>query len=417
MSIDSSGDCKQIIEHYKILGTLGEGGMGKVYLALDERLGRKVALKVLTSDFTTNRDSLRRFKQEARITSALSHPNICILYEVGENAEGLHFISMEYVEGLTLRDMMNNAPMAISQVLEIGSQIAAALAAAHGAGIIHRDIKPENVIVRPDGYVKVLDFGVAKLTEHRTDAALGPSIHTTDPNMVVGTPRYMSPEQVRSLKVDARTDIWSLGVILYEMTTGQPPFDGATIGDLIVSVLKSEPPPLLRYSTEAPEQLQQIIQKALMKEPENRYQSVAELLADLKELKREPEVEPETLSILGEKDGGSVTSATASGRHTGARTAPQSARPTIEIGMEGRLSGIDLIVSRIKRHKRALLILLALLLAAIIVSCYLYFAQRIHAATDTIALSTFVKGDTSHRSQALKGLVATETVMIKVIEL
>jgi serine/threonine protein kinase len=391
--------------------------MGKVYLALDERLGRKVALKVLTSDFMTNRDSLRRFKQEARITSALSHPNICILYEVGENAEGLHFISMEYVEGVTLRDMMNNAPMAISQVLEIGAQIAAALAAAHGAGIIHRDIKPENVIVRPDGYVKVLDFGVAKLTEHRTDAALGQSIHTTDPNMVVGTPRYMSPEQVRSLKVDARTDIWSLGVILYEMTTGQPPFDGPTIGDLIVSVLKSEPPPLLRYSTEAPTQLQQIIQKALMKEPENRYQRVVELLADLKALKSEAEAEPETVSILGEKDSASVTPATASGRHTGARTAPQSARPTIEIGMEGRLSGIDLIVSRIKRHKRALLILLALLLAAIIASCYLYFAGGILAATYTMTVSPFVRGDAAHRPRALKGLAAKETDMIKVIKL
>lgn len=393
--------------------------MGKVYLALDERLGRKVALKVLASDFTTNRDSLRRFKQEARITSALSHPNICILYEVGENAEGLHFISMEYVEGVTLREMLTSAPMAISRVLEIGSQIAAALAAAHGAGIIHRDIKPENVIVRPDGYVKVLDFGVAKLTEHRTDAALGPSIHTTDPNMVVGTPRYMSPEQVRSLKVDARTDIWSLGVLLYEMTTGQPPFDGETIGDLIVSVLKSEPPPLLRYTTEAPAQLEQIIQKALRKEPANRYQRVAELHSDLEALQREAGAEPETVSVSGEKDGGSsVTSATASGRHKGARTAPQAARPTVEIGAEDRLSGTDLIVSRIKRHRRAMLILLALLLAAIIATCYLYFAQGIFAATDAIALKTLVKkGDAAHRPQALKGLVAKGTDMIKVIEL
>jgi Tol biopolymer transport system component/predicted Ser/Thr protein kinase len=283
----------QWIGPYKIVALLGEGGMGEVYLAEDVRLGRQIALKLLPAYFGKDEDRLRRFAQEARAASALNHPNVCVIYEVGETEDGRHYIAMEYVDGETLGQVTTSRRIGIDEVLEVTMQVASGLAAAHQVGIVHRDIKPENIMLRRDGYVKVLDFGLAKLTEQLTTNETSPAGARvkTDTGMVMGTGRYMSPEQARGLSVDARTDIWSLGVALYEMVTGRAPFEGATTGDLIVSILEREPPPLALLSPDAPAELQRIITKALRKEREERYQTAKDLLSDLKSLKQELELE------------------------------------------------------------------------------------------------------------------------------
>jgi eukaryotic-like serine/threonine-protein kinase len=277
----------QKIGHYKVIRSLGSGGMGEVYLAQDSRLGRKVALKLLPDFFTHERARLRRFEQEARLASALSHPNVCTVHEVGETEGGGHYIVMEYVEGETLRHRMNGGRMQLAEVLDIGTQIASALVAAHAQGIIHRDIKPENVMLRRDHLVKVLDFGVAKLAEPKTS---GPEDSTqalvkTGAGMVIGTVNYMSPEQARGEEVDSRTDIWSLGVMLYEMVTRRAPFEAATSSHVIVSILEKEPMSLSALNPEIPDALDWIVTKSLAKDREQRYQTVKDMLLDLKKLR------------------------------------------------------------------------------------------------------------------------------------
>jgi len=279
----------QRIGPYQIIALLGEGGMGEVYLAEDARLGRQMALKLLPACFGKDEDRLRRFAQEARAASALNHPNVCVIYEVGETEEGRHYIAMEYVDGETLRQVMTGGRTGRDEVFDVAVQVASGLAAAHRRGIVHRDIKPENIMLRRDGYAKVLDFGLAKLTQPPTTDRTAPAGARlkTDTGMVMGTGRYMSPEQARGLAVDARTDIWSLGVVLYEMVAGRTPFEGATTSDLIVSILEREPPPLARLSPDVPPELQRIITKALRKERGERYQTAESLLSDLKCLKQE----------------------------------------------------------------------------------------------------------------------------------
>jgi serine/threonine protein kinase/tetratricopeptide (TPR) repeat protein len=279
---------------YRVISHIGRGGMGEVYLAQDTRLGRQVALKMLRAELTRDADRLRRFQQEARAASALNHPNILTVYDIGQ-ADTIHFIATEYVEGETLRECIATSKMAVRHILDVAIQVANALSAAHQAGIVHRDIKPENIMLRPDGYIKVLDFGIAKFAEtlHRqplTDLeAATVELVNTEPGVVIGSPTYMSPEQARGLKVDTRTDIFSLGVVLYEMITGSPPFVGTTISDVLVSVLTAEPLPLNRYSREIPEQLQQIVSKALAKERGERFQAMTDLALDLKSLQQEQE--------------------------------------------------------------------------------------------------------------------------------
>src|ERR1700719_2430007 len=284
----------ELIGHYRIESLIGVGGMGEVYLARDERLGRKVALKVLSKRLTADETQLSRFETEARSASALNHPNILTVYEIG--AEGnRHFIATEFIEGSTLRAALARGRMNLHAALEIAVQVASALAAAHKTGVVHRDIKPENIMLRPDGYAKVLDFGIAKLTEQRPASEhyeLGTTaVLQTRPGLVLGTAHYMSPEQTRAQKVDARSDIWSLGVVLYEMVGGSPPFRGETPSDCIASILKTEPPPLSGVVSDVPLKLESILQKALRKNSEERYQTIKEMLADLRNLKGELEAE------------------------------------------------------------------------------------------------------------------------------
>ena len=283
----------QMVGHYKILAHLGAGGMGEVYLAQDTRLGRQVALKMLPKYLGGDSDRLRRFEQEARAASSLNHPNVCMVHEVGEMEDGRHYIVMEHIEGETLRQRLASKPLKLREVLDVGVQVASALEAAHAAGVVHRDIKPENIMLRRDGYIKVLDFGLAKLTEKFTERRrIEPEAPTrgmvkTDVGMVMGTIAYMSPEQTRGLDIDARTDTWSFGVVLYEMVAGRVPFAGETNSDLIVSILEREPKPLVQLSPPVPAELQRIISKALRKDREERYQVVKDLLLDLKSFKQE----------------------------------------------------------------------------------------------------------------------------------
>ena len=283
----------QTINQYKIISPLGAGGMGEVYLAEDTRLRRKVALKFLPLLLTQDKAHLRRFELEARAVAALSHPNVCTIHEVIQTREGRHCIVIEYVEGITLRDRMTTNPLKMNEAVDIAIQIASALSAAHAAGIVHRDIKPENVMLRADGYVKVLDFGLAKLTE-KADVAdsqneTRPIELKTTPGVLMGTVGYMSPEQARGLPVDARTDIWSLGVVLYELVAGRKPFDGPTPTDIIISIAEREPAALSQSAPEAVS-LEPVITKALAKDRRERYQTAQEVLTDLKDVKRAVEV-------------------------------------------------------------------------------------------------------------------------------
>src|SRR5712671_6128010 len=278
------------ISHYRILEKLGSGGMGEVYLAEDTRLGRKIALKLLAEELTQNRDRLNRFDQEAYAASALNHPNILTIYEMGDEG-GRHFIATEFVDGQTLRTRLSGAPMELAEVLNVAIQIAGALEEAHAAAIIHRDIKPENVMIRRNGHVKVLDFGLAKLMERpatdETDTeAVTRALVQTDAGMVLGTSQYMSPEQARGKPVDARTDIWSLGIVLYEMATGRAPFSGETKTDVIVAIAKADPAPLARFSASVPPEFEWIVRKALRKNIDERYQTIKEFESDLKNLRQ-----------------------------------------------------------------------------------------------------------------------------------
>jgi eukaryotic-like serine/threonine-protein kinase len=279
----------QQLGRYQVLERIGAGGMGEVYAAQDVRLGRKVALKLLAAHFMAESDRVRRFEQEARAASALNHPNILTIHEIGEQ-RGIHFMAMEFVEGETLRQRLTRGELDLPATLDIALQVTAALAAAHAAGIIHRDIKPENLMLRRDGYVKVLDFGLAKLVEPRpsfdqsADSQAAPNVDLiTEPGLLMGTASYMSPEQARGEKVDARTDIFSLSVILYEMIAGRRPFLGHNAVETLAAILEREPPPLFA----APPRLAEIVSKALNKDRAERYQQVTDLLNDLKDFKQE----------------------------------------------------------------------------------------------------------------------------------
>jgi eukaryotic-like serine/threonine-protein kinase len=344
------------IGHYEILSLIGTGGMGEVYLAQDERLNRRIALKLLpVHSYLQGKDPLRRFQQEAQAASALNHPNIITIYELGE-LDGEQFIATEFVEGETLRHHLKRPGWDLDKVLAIAIQTASALAAAHEAGIVHRDIKPENIMLRRDGIVKVLDFGLAKLAEQQLPPA-GPEaltarkVETTTPGLVLGTVKYMSPEQARGLKVDARSDIFSFGVVLYELVAGRAPFEGETVSDLIAAILKEEPPLLTKYLPTAPEELQRILGRALRKEKKARYQTIQELLSDLKALRKRLQLppKPEVPVLIGLNHAVAV------------ETADRVALTTVGTEAIRTASSAEYVVREISRHKAGAAITLAIL--------------------------------------------------------
>jgi serine/threonine protein kinase/TolB-like protein/Tfp pilus assembly protein PilF len=384
------------ISHYQVLSLLGAGGMGEVYLADDTSLRRKVALKLLPPAFTRDPERLHRFKQEARSVSALNHPNILTIYEVGVIDE-THFIATEFIDGRSLRELLHGQPLELSEALDIAIQIAAALTAAHEAGIIHRDIKPENVMVRRDGIVKVLDFGLAKLTEPVVTAKVGtetPTLvkMTTEAGRVLGTPQYMSPEQARGQKADARSDIFSLGVVLYEMLSGQPPFVGESPIEVMAAILNREPAPLNQSVAGPPDELPRIVGKALRKNREERYQTAGALLSDLKRLKEEL-----AFTAQLERAGPSIRKAV---------TAPANAVPTAAIKAATSTSNAKTNIGGVKWRKLvSLLALLALIAAAAALLAFYWRTQSTEGAIDSIAVLPFTNqnraGETDYLADGL----------------
>jgi serine/threonine protein kinase len=366
---------------YEIRSLLGVGGMGEVYLAQDSQLRRRVALKVLPPNFTLDEERLRRFKQEAFAASALNHPNILTIHEIGSEGD-TDFIVSEFIDGVSLRELMAKQPMSIGQVLDICSQIASALDAAHTAGIVHRDIKPENVMVRRDGYVKVLDFGLAKLTEipglQIDSEAATVQVVRTDPGKVMGTAKYMSPEQARGLEVNEQTDIWSLGVLLYELAAGQVPFDGQSSSDVLASILTTEPVPLQRHSPDIPTELQRIVRKALRKDREERYHLAKELALDLKNLRRELEFNVEM--EISQQPSAPPQQTSGIGASRASIRSSHSTSHTAEINVPKTNSTAEYLVGEIKAHPKALVFVLGVIglaaLAVVLTVAYRWTAKQ-----------------------------------------
>ncbi|HKZ78935.1 MAG TPA: serine/threonine-protein kinase, partial [Pyrinomonadaceae bacterium] len=386
--------------HYCIVSKIGAGGMGEVYLAQDTRLDRKVAIKFLHEEFSKDLDKLGRFIQEAKAASALNHPNILTVYEIGE-VDGKNYIATELIDGKTLREHLSHKePLPLNTILKIGVQVSEALSAAHQASIIHRDIKPENIMLRKDGYAKVLDFGLAKLSERPivggatgsagSEDATRVQVNTT-PGLVMGTVSYMSPEQARGTATDARTDIWSLGVVLYEMLSGKVPFTGETINHTIVSILEKEP--LLLENV--PGELQRIVRKSLTKDVEMRYQSARDLLIDLKNLRRELDLQGELeRSIIPNRDAttGSSMENETQVHATGSAAATRSGQAAATQNITTSSSSLEYAVTQAKSHKLATAIIGVLLVGVISTVGYFAFVSKGGSAKQisSIAVMPFV---------------------------
>ena len=364
------------IGRYRIRSAIGKGGMGEVFLAEDTELERLVALKVLPVEVANDSERLRRFAQEAKAISALNHPNIITIHEIGK-INNTHFIATEYIEGETLHNRLKSERMNLKSILDVAVQVISALDAAHRAGIVHRDIKPENIMIRPDGFVKILDFGIAKLIEKRTnpiDEEAATAIKAgTQYGMIIGTASYMSPEQARGKDIDARSDIFSFGVMLYEMLVGKPPFEGENAIDVIGSILNKESVPLSQLIPDIPRELQHIVEKCLRKDREERYQTVKDLLIDLRQLKIRLELDAEI-------------------KRTAAPYQEESKTQTFKATTSDVLhttSSAEYVANEIKSHKTAFAIGLMVLLLASVGLGYWYFTGRSTKQIESIAVMPF----------------------------
>ncbi len=379
------------ISHYKILSEIGKGGMGEVYLAEDTKLDREVAIKFLSSEFGKDEDKLNRFIQEAKATSALNHPNILTVHGI-DSFEDTHYIATEFIEGKTLRKVISEkGPIPLNRILKIAIQVAEALSAAHQAGVAHRDIKPENIMVRSDGYVKVLDFGLAKLTEKKKsedDISLEgetKALVKTSPGVVMGTVTYMSPEQAQGKETDARTDIWSLGVVLYEMLSGKAPFEGKTTNHTIVAILETEP----KLLENIPDELQRIVRKTLSKEKENRYQTARDLLIDLKNLRRDLDIQGELeRSIVPNRQTEAAAGETASIPDTSGETATASGAMSTQNLTS--TSSLEYAVLQAKSHKLATAVIAILLIGIVSAVSYFAFFNGSSDQIESIAVMPFI---------------------------
>jgi serine/threonine protein kinase/Tol biopolymer transport system component len=349
--------------HYKLISAIGAGGMGEVYLAEDTLLGRKVALKVLPAEVVKNQDRMRRFDQEAKAAAALNHPNIAHVYEIGE-FEGMNFIAMEFVEGVSLEEKIAGAPLPVAEIVRIGSQIADALDEAHSHGIVHRDIKSANVMLDRRGRAKVLDFGLAKLSPF-VDSEDKTAVKTRS-GIVMGTASYMSPEQALGRETDARTDIWSLGVVLYEMTTGRLPFHGESITETIDKITHTQPEAIARFNYDVPPELEVIIKKSLRKVPDERFQSAHDLLIDLKALSREMDLAEHSLAPSFQREGDGETPFRPETGEQATKTLIHSRTTEESATAIHTTSSAEYIVGEIKRHKIGMLAVAAILLVGLI---------------------------------------------------
>ncbi|CAN5757680.1 hypothetical protein BH20ACI3_BH20ACI3_24740 [soil metagenome] len=368
------------LSHYRIVSKIGEGGMGEVYLAEDTKLDRRVALKILPQEFTADKDRMGRFVREAKSASALNHPNIITIYEINET-DGTHFIATEYIQGDTLHNRFTQLPLDLKTTLDVAIQIASGLDAAHRAGIIHRDIKPDNVMIRPDGLVKLLDFGIAKLSEKKVElideeAATAIKPQETIPGMVIGTANYMSPEQAKGREVDARTDIFSFGIVLYEMLSSKRAFAGENALDVIGAILHKEPTPLKQVLPELPGEIERIVNKTLRKDADERYQTVRDLLTDLKDAKRELEFQDKLERTAAPNLEDSKT------QLLNAPTTDEARPPT---------SSAEFITQEVKKHKRGVTLGALVLLALIGVGFWFIFNRTAgDKQIESIAVMPFV---------------------------
>jgi eukaryotic-like serine/threonine-protein kinase len=379
------------LSRYEIRSKVGEGGMGAVYLAHDAKLNRKVALKILPLDVASDPVRMNRFVQEAKAASGLNHPNIITIFEVDETESG-HFIAMEFVEGTTLREHITAESLKLGDAVDVAIQITSALAAAHEAGIIHRDIKPDNIMIRRDGIVKVLDFGLAKLTERTASIYVDSEAPTsiplkTDPGSVIGTAVYMSPEQARGLSVDARTDIFSLGVLVYELIARRLPFKGADLIEVLAAIVDDkEPPPLVRYSPNTPPELQRIVGKMLAKDSNERYQSAKDLLIDLRSVKKRLELEAEMERTLPPEQYHALTTREIP-------SAVKTALPeTVSAGPMPPAKGRSL-GDQVKLHKRTMAIVGGVIALALVLGLFWYFKRPVPTPLterDTLVVADFV---------------------------
>jgi len=372
-----------IISHYRILSKIGAGGMGELYLAQDtSELGRTVALKIVPAEVAKDKDRLQRFAQEARTVSNLNHPNIITVYEFGQT-DFASFIATEYVDGVTLRQHLSNRRLKLIDVLDVAIQIVGALNAAHEAGITHRDLKPENVMVRRDHIVKVLDFGLAKMTAPSSGTAIDSEAGTkvfvqTEPGLVMGTVSYMSPEQSMGKGIDQRTDIWSIGVVLYEMIAGCVPFQGKDIHRQIIAIQETEPAPLSQLVEGVPERLEEIVFKCLAKEKDERYQSAKDLLIDLRNLRRRLDVDAEierTVAPGLRSTSGGTSRVSTQGLQSNAGATSAVQVPTA--------SSAEYVVTGIKGHK-IIAVIMVLVLVAGIIGLGLFWRARNSTAEGTI---------------------------------